>query len=497
MDLTGAHLTDPHGGVALDLGGAHIDGTVFIIPTSSTPGASTAGFVGRPPVFEGRVDAGNAVLGGRLVMRDVTIHGTVPTPRIGYSSANVHRTALLASGLQAHGGVEIQGGSCINGGIDLEGCEIALLDIDSTVEICAPGLDAIRLSAGQIRSGVFLAAGLTVQGSLRFSGAVIGGNVILSDTTWSDPNGRGVVTGQAATIKGELSLDGLVAHGGAINLRSATLNGTVNLNRSVLDNPAGLTLDLHQATITGSVIMDDLRSAGCLLLSRAVIAGELRLDRAELHGGQGSHRNPDGHAFDAEFAEALGGMSLQWTSVQPSLTLEGAQTTVLADDPRVWPQRSNLGGFTYQRFQRSNQPVDDRRWDVTERLHWLATAAVFDPGPYEQLARVLHEHGLVPQSERVLIEARRRALDAERASTAHLARAARARGKISRGLRRLFGVITGYGYRPSRALLAVAALTVVVAATLLVPANLQTMRATDGNGKIFSPLRSCTGECPG
>ena len=174
------------------------------------------------------------------------------------------------------------------------------------------------------------------------------------------------------------------------------------------------------------------------------------MDRAALTCAQDSFRNPGGHAFNAQFAEILGGMSLHWARVEPSASVEGATTTVLADNPRTWPERAVLSGFTYQRFQRSDQLTDDRQWDVDTRSSWLATAPVFDPGPYEQLARVLREHGLVPQSERVLIEARRLAFAAERSGNARRSIASRVGARIGRGLRRLFGVITGYGYRPSR-----------------------------------------------
>lgn len=490
LDLTGAHLTDPYDGLALDLGSAHIDGALFIIPRSGTAELPDSGFAGRSPLIDGRIDATNAVIGSRIVVRDATIRGTTPAPGIGYSDADALRTAFLASGLKVAGGVEIQGESVIDGQIDLEGCEIAHLTVAASVQLRAPGLDAIRLSAARVRAGVFLIAGLRVQGSLRFTGAEIDGSILLRDTTFTDPKRRGLVSGQAAVIGGDLSMQGLALNGGALNLRGATLKGTVNLAGARLENPAGLTIDLHQATIAGSLIVEDITSIGCLLLSRAQIAGALHMDRAELTCEQGSFRNPGGHAFNGQLAEILGGMSLHWARAKPSVTVEGATTTVLADNPLTWPERAVLSGFTYQRFQRSDQLTDDRQWDVDTRLRWLATAPVFDPGPYEQLARVLREHGLVPQSERVLIEARRLAFAAERAGTAHRPVASRVGARIGRGLRRAFGMITGYGYRPSRALLAVTMLTLVVAGSLLLPAAGQVMRATDGNGLVFSPVET-------
>ncbi|MBK6873847.1 MAG: hypothetical protein IPG94_21425 [Kineosporiaceae bacterium] len=390
LDLTGAHLIDPYAGLALDLGGAHIDGSVFIIPRSGTKDRPDGEGVGRSPLIDGRIDAGNAVIGSRFVIRDTTIHGTTPTPGTGYYDDDTDPTALHAAGLRVvGGGVEFQGDSLVEGKIELEGCDIALLSVSASVQLRAPGLDAIRLSTGRLRSGLFLAPGLNVQGSLRFTGAEIGGNVALAETTWSHPSKHGSVTGQGSLVRGEVSLQGMVTHGGAVNLRGSVLRGTVNFAGAVLDNPTWLTVDLHQADVVGSVILDDVTSTGCVLLSRARIAGELSLDGAELRCGQSSFRNPAKHALNAEFAGIQGGMRLHWTHVEPSVSFEGVDTTVLADDPRTWPPQAVLSGFTYQRFQRPDESSDDRRWDIDARLSWLATAPMFDPGPYEQLARVL------------------------------------------------------------------------------------------------------------
>lgn len=492
LDLTGAHLTHPYDGLALDLGEARIDGAVFIIPRSSARGSSPVGFEGRPPLIDGRIDAGNTVIGGRFIIRDTTIRGTTPTPGIGYFDADAHRMALLAPGLQLGGGLEIQGNSLIDGQIELEGCDIALLSVSASVQLRAPGLDAIGLSTGRLRSGLLLAPGLVVQGSLRFTGAEIGGNVGLAETTWSHPSKLGLVTGQGCLVRGEIDLRGLITSGGAVNLRGAVLRGTVNVSRATLDNPTGLTLDLHQADVVGSLILDDLTSTGCVLLSRSRIAGELSLDRAKLKCSQASLRNPAKHAFNAEFAGIQGGVRLHWDCVKPSVSFEGVDTTVLADDPGTWPTRAVLSGFTYQRFQRPDESADDRRWDIEARLLWLAKAPMFDPGPYEQLAKVLREHGLTAQSERVLIEAKRRAFDAEGASSTKLPSGRRIRARAGRGLRRLTGMITGYGYRPSRAFVALFALTLIVAGSLLLPAAGQVMRATDGNGRVFSPTSTTT-----
>lgn len=487
LDLTGAQLTRPYGGLSLDLGTARIDGSVFIIPRSSEQGVGRGSSVSMPPLFEGRIDAGNAVIGGRLVIRDATIHGTVPTPGIGYSDAYADKTALLASGLRLGGGVELQGACRIHGGIELEGCDIALLSVASSVQVMAPGLNAIRLSTGRLRTGLFLAPGLQVKGTLRFTGADIGGNVTLRQTTWSDARKHGLISGQAAVIRGEMSMQGIVLRGGSINLRAANLQGTIDVSHASLSNPNGLTLDLHQANVAGSAILNNVKSSGCVLLSRSRISGGLRLEGASLSGGTPSPRNSGGHALSAEFAEVLGGMQLQWAHAAPSVSLEAATTTVLTDDPASWPEQIVLNGFSYQRFGRSQKPQDDQLLTVDTRLRWLKRSPVFDPGSYEQLARVLHQHGLLLESEQVLMASRKAALSVEPRGDDTSNVGLRVRRRISHAVRRSFGIMTGYGYRPSRTLLALVALTLLVGASLLLPGFNSVMRATDGNGKVFSP----------
>ena len=89
LDLTGARLESPLTGLALDLGEAVIEGSVFLIDDTS----------GRRPLIRGRVDMGRARIGGQFLVRNATLEATGGVP-VGsaYSRARTGGTALSAPG---------------------------------------------------------------------------------------------------------------------------------------------------------------------------------------------------------------------------------------------------------------------------------------------------------------------------------------------------------------------------------------------------------------
>jgi hypothetical protein len=70
LDLTGASLESPVTGLALDLGEAVIEGSVFLIDDGS----------GRRPLIRGRIDMGRARIGGQFLIRNATLEATGGIP---------------------------------------------------------------------------------------------------------------------------------------------------------------------------------------------------------------------------------------------------------------------------------------------------------------------------------------------------------------------------------------------------------------------------------
>ena len=170
-----------------------------------------------------------------------------------------------------------------------------------------------------------------------------------------------------------------------------------------------------------------------------------------------------------------GSIDLGWNKVSPSVDFTDATTTFLADDPATWPERFTIGGLTYDRFERPQGAPPGPVWDQAARCAWLSRQTAFDSGPYEQAARVFRQHGYTREAEQILMAQRRHARRVGRSSATWPRRA------IDAGY-----AIIGYGYRPARVLWLLAALLLVVAVSLEVPAAQATLRATNGNGAVYT-----------
>jgi hypothetical protein len=106
----------------------------------------------------------------------------------------------------------------------------------------------------------------------------------------------------------------------------------------------------------------------------------------------------------------------------------------------------------------------ERIWDQAARCAWLRRQASFDSGPYEQAARVFRQHGYTREAEQILMAQRKHARQVGRSGAAWPRRVIDAAHAI-----------VGYGYRPSRVLWLLAALLVLVAASLELPASQATL----------------------
>jgi hypothetical protein len=196
--------------------------------------------------------------------------------------------------------------------------------------------------------------------------------------------------------------------------------------------------------------------------------------------------NPQRHAIEVISASVNGGMDLWWHSVSPSVAFTSTRTSFLADDPANWPSHYLISGFSYDRLEQSQEFPGVWVWDPAARSEWLGRQAAYDAGPYEQAARVFRQHGYASGAKAILIAQRKHARSAMS-------------GPGRRPRRVLDGAysLIGYGYRPVRVLWLIAALLVIVTATLQVPAARATMRATTSSGTVFTTAGLLHGTSPG
>jgi hypothetical protein len=481
LDLNGARMQSPTG-LALDASEAVIGGSMFLIDDVS----------GRRPVIRGRIDLGGTRIAGQVFIRNATLQEQGPVPdNVGYTRSWVGGAAAVsAPRLSAGAEMTIEGHTDVSGGVDLSMSDLADLRIGGNCTLRAPGKTALDLTNADIRASVDLRAGATVQGTIRLPNARIRGSLSLAGARLSHPERSSLVAAQRAAIDGDVMLQGLRAGEGRLRLDGATV-GSVIAAGAELDNPGGLTLSLQQAVVKGSVILaEGFRSVGLVVLSGSAVAGRAELDGGTFTCPAPSGRNQAGHAIEAISAAIGGGMELGHADISPSADFTNATTTFLADDPRHWPPRFVISGFTYDRFEHPRNSAPGPTWDAAARIAWLTSQAAYDAGPYEQAARVFRQHGHAPGAEQILIAGRKHARKTSRSRTA----------PHRRLLDVLYDASVGYGYHPERALWLIAALLILVTGSLEIPAAQATLRATPSSGVIYTtqgPLPSArTGTAP-
>lgn len=466
LDLTGAHIESP-AGLALDLGDATIEGSVYLISDGT----------GRRPVLQGRMDVGSARISGQFLIRDATLNGHTSVPaRSAYAKARAGGTAVSAARLSVGADVTLEGSCEVSGGIDLSMSDMSSLSIGDSCSLRGLGHPALDLTNAELRSGLTIYPGAGIEGTLCFRGTRIRGDLSLQQVTLSAPESTWLIAAQGMSVDGDVLLQEMDAHGGPLEFRGATLGSVVDATRARLSNPGGYTLSLHHATVRGSVHLSGIESAGLIVLNRAAIGGRLQCTGGSFSCPGPSEFNEHGHAIDATSATIRGGMELDWAAVSPSVDLTNTSTTYLADDPQNWPARFVISGFTYDRFEQSSDRGSARPWDHAARCAWLSRQAAYDAGPYEQAARVFREHGYTGGAEEILI--------AQRSGEGQ---APGARGALPRRmLHAIYGTSVRYGYRPGRVLWLLAVLLILVVASLKVPAGQATLRATDAAGDVYS-----------
>jgi hypothetical protein len=464
LDLTGASFESPLTGLALDLGEAVIEGSVFLIDAS-----------GRRPHIRGRVDMGGARIGGQFLVRNATLEATGGVP-VGsaYSRARTRGTAVSAPRLSVGAELTLEGACRVSGGMDLSMSELSSFSIGPECSLDAPGHTALDLTNAELLSTLILGPGATVRGTARIAGARIHGRLIMAKAMLSEPEEEAVAA-QGALVEGGVDLTGLHAAGGRLRFTSATL-GSVYASGAQLTHREGTTLSLHQTTVKGTVaLVDGFRSEGLVDLSRSTIEGRLELGNGTFTCPGPGEYNGQGHAIEAISTVIRGGIYMASASISAGVDFTNATTTFLVDDPGNWPARFIISGFAYDRFDQPRGNSSGPPWDHAARCAWLGRQAAFDAGPYEQAARVFRQHGYSSGAKAILIAQQRHA---RRTITGRWALPRRA-------LDTAFGITVSYGYRPGRALWLLAILVALVASSLLLPGPLATMRAT-ASGTVYS-----------
>ncbi|MGF6594525.1 hypothetical protein [Pseudomonas sp. 2835] len=367
--------------------------------------------------------------------------------------------ALHADGVVVGGGTFLGTDFSSNGPVRLMFAEIAGQLVISGGRFDGSGQEAL------VADGVMIKGDFHITGNTRFTGEVclLGAQIDdqfgCKDVVF-DGAGGDAVSADGGVIKGNVILsEGFQAYG-TVRMVGAQIGGDLNCNTARLDGFGRVALDADRVLVDGSVsLQNGFRSEGGVRFRGAQIAGELNCSAAGLGGKSGTS------PFLLDNMRLGGKLVLRaLESPLSNASFTGADISVLDDDEGTWGNNIALNGFVYAAFS-SGAVVN-----ATFRASWLDKqvanmAAVndqsnpandFRPQPWRQLQKVLVEMGHSAEARDVGIAFERRLRD-----IGHVGQspenwwpwAGRIYTATSRALHCLYGLLTGFGYRPMQLLI--------------------------------------------
>ena len=410
LNFNGARLSND-AGPALIGDGLHVDGDVF-----------GGGFVAT-----GSGELGAVRLPGARVAGQLNFNGAELTNQAG--------PAFIADGMHVAGGLVLAEGFTATGhyergAVRLPGAHICgQLNLDGATLI-NPGGPALIGDHLDVSGGVFL-DGFTGNGYgddsvLRLPDAHISGQLNLDGAELTNPAGPALI-GDHLRVDSDMFAEGLTATGhcpdSAVRLADAHIRGQLNLSNAKLTNQAGHALIGDHLQVESDMFAEGLTATGhcpdgAVRFPDARVSGQLNLSHAKL-------TNPAGPVLDLEDAAAKH-LFLPAQVICPQGAVKSCDSAT---------HQLTMSGLAYT----SLHGVDWREW-----LHLIVYhTRDYQPQPYQQLVAALRASGQESTAREVLI--------AQQQDRYH-------RGELGGPLRkiahRLWGALAGYGYRSSRAVLA-------------------------------------------
>jgi hypothetical protein len=122
-----------------------------------------------------------------------------------------------------------------------------------------------------------------IEGAVDLAGAYIGGQLVLSGSTLSNPE-KVAVCGDGLVVAGDLFCrDGAVVQGG-VSLVAARIGGELRFSKSTLRNPTGIALHADRITVEKDMYCrEGFAAEGEVRLANGQVKGQLNFDKATLH----------------------------------------------------------------------------------------------------------------------------------------------------------------------------------------------------------------------
>ncbi|EGJ51743.1 hypothetical protein [Desulfocurvibacter africanus] len=303
--------------------------------------------------------------------------------------------AVDANRLTVKGSLFLNGKSCISGELMLVGAYIGgFLDMNSSSfqTVIADGLT--------VKGSLFLNERASVDSELRLVGANIGRSLGMDNSSFQ------VILADRLTVNGSLFLREKTNVAGVLGLSGAYIGGFLDMGSSSFQAVSADRLTIkgnlflcREARVSENMIMRRA-SIGALNLSNAEFLGTVDLSGTAIAGDLtlGSGTNPP--------PRWLSGSHLVLRNVNAGALQDALPTGVLEDRSEGWPEKVELGGFTYSRLGGVDECQDNEamlKRDVKWYLKWLAKDENTGPQPYRQLSMVLSEAGEDDKATKVLV----------------------------------------------------------------------------------------------
>ncbi|WP_233146664.1 hypothetical protein ACCM60_19540 [Pseudomonas chlororaphis subsp. aureofaciens] len=375
----------------------------------------------------------------------------------------VHELGVMLKGAFIEGDLELRE-TQINASITLTHCDLQNLSlrgasVRGTINLAYSHCKSLKANLMTV-SGAMCLDHLKSRESMSLQKSKIGAALLLRGTSLNGQGGYALVA------------DGLVAHSvhfeekfialGEVCLNGAVIKGQLNCRDCSFKATDASALSADGITVQGNVFLTTgFHSQGPVRLSGARIRGQLSLKEARF---ERKDKDENGKTLIAQSAHVEGVLIMTNLALPlDNATLSSSHVGTLHDDASTWGKEIGLNGFTYD-FLTTEAPLR-----AQERIDWLdrqipantgadglkGSASKFRPQPWRHLQHVLEEMGHAEEAREVGIafEKRLRKVGLIGQAPAGIPRGLRWLYRLpALGLHSLYGLFTGFGYRPMRLL---------------------------------------------
>jgi hypothetical protein len=367
----------------------------------------------------------------------------------------------------------------VSAGLDLSGSQFSgVSDYESELSLvgsCAIHLGNARIGGKLDMSSTdksrFTAAGLVLLDGARIDGDVSFAGALLDGCGAPAVSARSIVVSSNVNLR-PASGYRFQAHG-EVGFSAAQITGDLMCEGAQISNPDGRALHCEDLKVESVFLTSDdeaklpFEARGRLNFLTAIIGGSFFMTNARLAPGPDYHgllRTGGPVAINLRQARISNALAvshvgaLSGESESPSLReapapvagwflLNGAQVSSVLDSLETgWPAPGflDLDGLVYERIRHvgsGDLAVKRIAWLRRQFPDEVPTAETFRPQPYEQLSRVLRQHGLTREANAIAVEKIRMRLES------------RVDGRWARVFPSLLMLISHHGYSSSRAVL--------------------------------------------